>query len=96
MRMGVTMVLWWVVVGVFNALIATHLVKDRRYNSGVSNLAVGVFGALLGGLLMYAIVGGGRTYAAFLARSVSAMLVSAFVIKVTRLLNRPDANARVS
>jgi uncharacterized membrane protein YeaQ/YmgE (transglycosylase-associated protein family) len=94
--MSVTMVLSWVAIGFFNAFIATHLVKDPHYNSGASNLAVGVFGALLGGLLMFAIVGGRRAYDAFLYRSVAAMLVSALVIKVTRHLNRPGANARVS
>jgi uncharacterized membrane protein YeaQ/YmgE (transglycosylase-associated protein family) len=96
MGMSVQMVLWWVVLGCFNAFFATHLLKDRHYNSGVANLLVGVFGALLGGLLMYAIVGGRRSYDAFLYRSLSAIAVSALVIKVTRLLNRPRANAHIS
>jgi uncharacterized membrane protein YeaQ/YmgE (transglycosylase-associated protein family) len=80
-------------MGAFAAWIATHLVKDRyeMRSSGIGNLAIGVLGALLGGLLTYSMLRGDpQEYHVFILCAAGAMFVSVLLMVVTRFAPRRD------
>jgi uncharacterized membrane protein YeaQ/YmgE (transglycosylase-associated protein family) len=102
--MNATIVVSWIAVGCFVAWIGTHLRKEQTHNSGVANLAEGVFGALLGGFVMHralhALAAHGiyrvrNSYNLFTFCTVSAMAGAVLFIGLTWLLSR-RADARVS
>ncbi|HEY2728620.1 MAG TPA: hypothetical protein VGK52_01690 [Polyangia bacterium] len=72
----------WVAVGFFVAWIGTHL-EANGPAKGVSNIGVGVLGALIGGLAMQAAIGGRSGYDAYLVCSASAMIVSSIFVGLT-------------
>ncbi|HEV3031054.1 MAG TPA: hypothetical protein VG319_05390 [Polyangia bacterium] len=72
----------WVAVGSFVAWIGTHL-EAHGPAKGVSNIGVGVLGALGGGLAMQAAIGGRSGYDAYLVCSASAMIVSSILVGLT-------------
>ena len=84
--MNSLIVISWVAMGAFAAWIATHLVKDRSLSpsSGIGNLAVGVLGALLGGLAMQSALHGRHGYTAFTFCAGGALTLAALLIGITR------------
>ena len=96
--MNSLIVISWVAMGAFAAWIGTHLVKDRSRSpsSGIGNLAVGVLGALLGGLAMHAALHGRHGYTAFTLCAGAALLFSVFLIGVTRFTPRRHVRSPVS
>jgi uncharacterized membrane protein YeaQ/YmgE (transglycosylase-associated protein family) len=72
----------WVAIGFFVAWIGSHL-EAHGPAKGVSNIGVGVLGALLGGLAMQAAIGGRGGYDAYLVCSASAMIVSSIFVGLT-------------
>jgi uncharacterized membrane protein YeaQ/YmgE (transglycosylase-associated protein family) len=94
--MNFTIVISWVAIGFFTGWIATHIRKEQTFNHGLSNLAVGVLGALLGGLAAFAILGARKGYNAFTLYSIGAFVVSSAMIHLTRAANRHHRNDYVS
>ena len=96
--MNSLIVISWVAMGAFAAWIGTHLVKDRSRaaSSGIGNLAVGVLGALLGGLAMHAALHGRHGYTAFTFCAGAALFMAMFLIGVTRFAPRRHARSHVS
>jgi uncharacterized membrane protein YeaQ/YmgE (transglycosylase-associated protein family) len=95
--MNSLIVISWVTVGAFAAWIGRHLVRDKSTarSSGIGNLAVGVLGALLGGFFTHAMLRGAPEYHQFLLCAGGALLVSSFLIGITRFTPRRRAGAHV-
>jgi uncharacterized membrane protein YeaQ/YmgE (transglycosylase-associated protein family) len=78
-------------MGAFAAWIATHLVKDRyeAHSSGIGNLAIGVLGALLGGLFTYSMLRRDPDgYQVFILCAAGALFVSVLLMVITRFAPR--------
>jgi uncharacterized membrane protein YeaQ/YmgE (transglycosylase-associated protein family) len=83
--MNSLIVISWVAMGAFAAWIGTHITRNRARGSGVGNLAVGILGALLGGLLAHAMLHGRHGYDAFLICAGVSLFVAVFLIGITRV-----------
>jgi uncharacterized membrane protein YeaQ/YmgE (transglycosylase-associated protein family) len=90
--MNSLIVISWVAMGAFAAWIGTHLLKDRGRSSGVGNLAVGILGALLGGLFTHSLLRGRHGYDAFIVCAGGALFLAVFLIGITR--QAPGRSAR--
>jgi len=93
--MNSLLVLSWVAMGVFVAWIGTHLVRDRSRGRGVGNLAVCIFGALLGGLGAHAALRGAHGYHPFIIGVGGAMIVSVLLLGITRFFPRRRGHSTV-
>jgi uncharacterized membrane protein YeaQ/YmgE (transglycosylase-associated protein family) len=94
--MNSLIVISWVAMGFFAAWIGTHLFKVHHQNGGVANLAVGVLGALLGGLLMHSFMHGRQSYFTFIVCAGASLLVSASLIGLTSLAPHRRVDSKVS
>ena len=88
----------WVAMGFFAAWIGTHLEKDRVSAGGIANLAVGVLGALLGGLVMYSVfhTHAKNAYNAFTVSAVGALLAASLLMGLTRVAPHRRPHSHVS
>jgi uncharacterized membrane protein YeaQ/YmgE (transglycosylase-associated protein family) len=82
-------------MGVFVAWIGTHLVKDRSRGRGVGNLAVCIFGALLGGLGGHAMLRGAHGYHPFVIGAGTALIGAVLLLGITRFFPRRPRRSAV-
>jgi uncharacterized membrane protein YeaQ/YmgE (transglycosylase-associated protein family) len=93
--MNSLIVISWVTTGFFIAWIGTHFVRDRSRGSGVGNLAVSVFGALLGGLGANAMLHGRQGYHPFIICAGMAALGAIIALGITRFFPRRRGHSTV-
>jgi uncharacterized membrane protein YeaQ/YmgE (transglycosylase-associated protein family) len=91
--MNSLIVISWVTTGAFAAWVGTHLARDRSRGSGAGNLAIGILGALLGGLVAHATLHGRHSFRGFLICAGTSLLAAVFLIGITRFgsARRPAA-----
>jgi uncharacterized membrane protein YeaQ/YmgE (transglycosylase-associated protein family) len=95
MTLTLSVILWWLVIGLVVGAIGHLLVPGRQRIGILLTVVFGIVGAIIGGIVTTAIVGAGHTIITFIvAIVVAALLISVVSHPRSRLYARPRRRIR--
>lgn len=95
MTLTLSVILWWLVIGLVIGAIGHLLVPGRQRIGILLTVVFGVVGAIVGGIITTAIVGAGHTVITFIvAIIVAALLISLISHPRSRLYYGPRRRIR--
>lgn len=95
MTLTLSVILWWLVIGLVIGAIGHLLVPGRQRIGILLTVVFGVVGAIVGGIITTAIIGAGHTVITFIvAIIVAALLISLISHPRSRLYYGPRRRIR--
>ena len=95
MTLTLSVILWWLVIGLVIGAVGHLLVPGRQRIGILLTVVFGVVGAIIGGIVTTAIIGAGHTIITFIvAIVVAALLISVVSHPRSRLYYRPRRRIR--
>lgn len=95
MTLTLSVILWWLVIGLVIGAIGHLLVPGRQRIGILLTVVFGVVGAIVGGIVTTAIIGAGHTVITFIvAIVVAALLISLISHPRSRLYYGPRRRIR--
>jgi uncharacterized membrane protein YeaQ/YmgE (transglycosylase-associated protein family) len=95
MTLTLSVILWWLVIGLVVGAVGHLLVPGRQRIGILLTVVFGIVGAIIGGIVTTAIIGAGHTIITFIvAIVVAALLISVVSHPRSRLYCRPRRRIR--